>query len=130
MSANADRLIDLIEAFNARDVPRMFAGLDPEVEWQPQQAALQGDFQGHDGVMKWLADLAQVYEDGHLEIIDTRDLGERVLALGTLHFVGKGSGIETGVPVAIVADFREGLMTRLKDYGDRREALAAVGLTD
>jgi hypothetical protein len=80
--------------------------------------------------MKWLADLAQVYEDGHLEIIDTRDLGERVLALGTLHFVGKRSGIETGVPVAIVADFREGLMTRLKDYGDRREALAAVGLTD
>jgi ketosteroid isomerase-like protein len=44
--------------------------------------------------------------------------------------MARGSGIETEVPVAIVASFREGLITQLKDYGDKDEALEAVGLRE
>jgi ketosteroid isomerase-like protein len=56
------------------------------------------------------------------------DLGDQVLALGTLRVTGTGSGIEIEVPLAIVASFRDGLVTSLKDYGDKDRALAAVGL--
>ena len=48
-----------------------------------------------------------------------RDLGDRVLGLGTFRFIGKRSGIETEGPLAILATYRDGLCTHLKDYGER-----------
>jgi len=32
--------------------------------------------------------------------------------------------------LAIVATFRNGLITQFRDYGDRKEALEAVGLSE
>jgi ketosteroid isomerase-like protein len=83
---------------------------------------------GLDGVRGWLADLAEHYQDGDMHCPDIRDLGDRVLALGTLRVRGRGSGIEIEVPVAIVASYRDGLLTHLKDYGGKDRALEAVGL--
>ena len=51
-----------------------------------------------------------------------------MFALGTLRVIGRSSGIETEVPVAFVARFRDGLMTECKDYGDKSRALEAAGL--
>jgi len=34
------------------------------------------------------------------------------------------------VPLAIVASFRDGLITHLKDYGDKDQALEAAGLRE
>jgi ketosteroid isomerase-like protein len=65
----------------------------------------------------------------HSEEANIRDLENRVLALGTLHFTGRGSGIETEAPVAIVASFRNGLITDFTDYGDTDRAIEAVGLS-
>jgi ketosteroid isomerase-like protein len=52
-----------------------------------------------------------------------------VLALGTATSIGKVSGIEQQAPLAIVASFRDGRITHFKDYGDKDQALAAVGLS-
>lgn len=76
--------------------------------------------------MQWLADLAQHYKGGQIHCADIRGLEDRVLALGTLRFTGMGSGIEIEVPVAIVASFRDGLMTHFKDHGDKDKAFEAV----
>ena len=99
-----------------------------EIQFEPQQAALEGGYVGHEGVMRWVADLAEHYAGGHMDIPDIRDLDDRLLALGTLRVIGRGSGIETEVPVAFVARFRDGLMTKCKDYGDKGLALEAAGL--
>jgi ketosteroid isomerase-like protein len=138
--ANVDRFIELVEAFNRLSEAaeefnpeplRGFLGvMDPEIQFQPQQSALQGGYVGHEGVLQWLADLAEHYADGYVDYADIRDLDDRVLALGTLHFTGRASGIETEAPVAIVASFRNGLITDFTDYGDRDRALEAVGLSE
>jgi ketosteroid isomerase-like protein len=47
-----------------------------------------------------------------------------------LQVTGGGSGVTLEVPVAIVAEFREGLVTRLADYGDHQRALEAAGLLE
>ena len=60
---------------------------------------------------------------------ETRDLGDRVLAIGTVHVRGRGSGVETEVPSAGVAWFRGGKATRWEDFGDRKLAMGAAGLT-
>jgi ketosteroid isomerase-like protein len=137
---NVDRLIEAMDAFNRiggtpeafdrRALRGLLGVMDPEIQFEPQQAALQGSYVGHEGVRQWLADLAEHYGAGHLECADIRDLGDRVLALGTLRVRGRGSGIEMEVPAAIVASFRNGLMTEFKDYGPRDRALVAVGLSE
>jgi ketosteroid isomerase-like protein len=135
--ANVDRFIEvtdafnrLIRAFDLGGVDNWIGFYDPEVQFEPQQAALQGSYVGRDGLRQWLADVTEHYgPGGNLHYVDVRDLGNRVLALGTLRFTGRGSGIETEAPVAIVASFRNGLITGLKDYGDKDRALEAVGLS-
>jgi ketosteroid isomerase-like protein len=133
---NVDRFLEAAEAFNrfaaapAGDVRDFLQVMDPAVQFEPQQAALQGRYVGLDGVRGWLADLAEHYTDGHIHYPDVRDLGDRVVALGTLRVTGRGSGIEIEVPMAVVASFRDGLMTHFKDYGDKNQALQAVGLRE
>jgi len=128
---NVDRFVASAEAFNRRDL-MLFTFFDPEVQFEPQQAALQGTYVGHEGIVEWLKDLAEHYdpESGHIHLVDVRDLGDSVFATGTLRFAGKASGIQTEVPLAIVARFREGRMTHFKDYGDKAEALEAAGLSE
>jgi ketosteroid isomerase-like protein len=138
--ANVDRFIELVKAFNRlseaaegfnREALRGLLGvMDPEIQFQPQQSALQGAYVGHEGVQQWLADLAAHYATGIVKIANIRDLEDRVVALGTLHFTGRGSGIETEAPVAIVASFRNGLIIDFTDYGDRDRALEVVGLSE
>ena len=70
---------------------------------------------------------AEVFQ---VEYADVRDLGDRVLALGTLRAVGKESGVETEAPYTVVVTFRNGLVTHFIDYGDRDRALEAAGLTE
>jgi ketosteroid isomerase-like protein len=127
---NVDRFREATEAFNRRDVMDFLRFMDPEVQFEPVQAALQGSYAGLDGVRGWLADLTEHYEGGHVHYAEIRDLGDRVLALGTLRVTGMGSGIEIEVPLAVVASFREGLITHFKDYGDRDQALEAAGLQE
>jgi len=96
------------------------------------QATLQGHhYVGLDGVRAWLADMAEHYERGHVEYTEIRDLGSQLLGIGTLQVVGRGSGIEIAVPMAVVASVQDGLITRFKDYGgDKDQALEAAALRE
>jgi ketosteroid isomerase-like protein len=125
-----NRLAEAPESWQLEDVDRLLELYDPDVRFEPQQSALQGNYTGHDGIRQWLADAAEHYGAGHLHLADIRDLGDRVLGLGTLRVTGPGSGIETEVPAAIVATFQDGPITHLEDYGDHSQALKAVGLKE
>ena len=65
-----------------------------------------------------------------LDYTDIRDLGDRVLAIGTIRVRGRGSGVETNIPTAAIAEYRNGLLWRFKDYGEARLALEAAGLRE
>jgi ketosteroid isomerase-like protein len=129
---NVDRFIEATEAFNRGDLEAHLRVMDPEVQFEPVQAALQGTYAGHEGITEWFADLAEHYvlESSHVRYTDIRDLGDRVLGIGMLRFTGKGSGINTEVPLALLVSFRNGLITQMKDYGDGDQALQAAGLPD
>ncbi len=134
---NVDRLRGATEAFNRwaaapSSDPSGFLGfLDPAIKFEPVQARLQGTpYVRLDGVAAWLADLAEHYEVGRVDYVEIRDLGDRVLGLGTLRVTGDSSGIDIEVPMAVLASFRDGLMTRFKDYGDKDQALEAAGLLE
>ena len=95
-----------------------------------QFTALEGSCLGHAGVRKFLADLAEVAADAHVENVDYRDLGDRVLALGDARATAVGSRIPMDGTLAAVATFVDGRMTAYEDFGDRDTALRAAGVEE
>jgi len=129
MSANTDLFLRGAEAFNLGDDPLMEAIVDEQIELEPRRAATEGTFRGHAGVRAFLADTRESFDRFELDYPDVRDLGDgRVLALGRIRIRGRGSGVETEVPTAVIATFRDGRMTRFKDFGEHAAALGAPGL--
>jgi hypothetical protein len=120
---NVDRFLQATAAFNripavgASGIPDYLRFMDAEVLFEPHQAVLQGSYVGLDGVKAWFADITQHYEDWHVHLDEVRDHEDRVLALGSLRVTGAGSGIEFEAPLAIVASFRDGLITHLQTPG-------------
>jgi ketosteroid isomerase-like protein len=126
-----DLLKESIERFNRNDIPGVLRLMDPEIRLEHRMAELQGDFTGVDAVRSWFADIAEHFDHWRIECDDFRDLGDdRILALGTMRAVGKGSGVETEVPYTVVAEYKDGLVTHFTDYGDRQKALDAAGLPE
>jgi ketosteroid isomerase-like protein len=102
----------------------------PEVVFEPLRAGTEGAFVGHEGMRRFLADTAETFEMSNVHFTDVRDLGDRVLGIGSLHVRDRGSGVETDIPIGIVAEYRDGLLWHYKDYGEARLALEAVGLRE
>ena len=125
---NLDLMREGIESMNRRDIEAVLRGMDPEVRFEHRLAALQGSFVGLAGVRGWFMDLAEAFDSWRISCEDIRYLGDRVLALGTIRATGRESGVETELPLAIVAEYRDGLLTDFTDYGDRADALEAAGL--
>ncbi len=125
-----ERFRATIEAWNRRDIEAALQGVDPEIQFEHRLAALQGSFVGLDGVRGWFADLIEHFGARRIYCEDIRDLGDRVLALGTFRTTGRESGVETELPFTVVARLKDGLITHFTDYGDRDQALEAVGLKE
>lgn len=125
---NVERFIECVGAFNRMDIPSSLRPLDPAIQFDHRLSQLQGSYSGLEGVKTFFADVADHFDALTVDCPDVRDLGDRVLALGTTRLTGKGSGVETELPFAVVARFRDGRMTHFTDYGDRDQALEAVGL--
>jgi hypothetical protein len=75
-------------------------------------------------------DLVEHFDSWRIFCTDIRDLGDRVLALGTIRATGTESGVETELPLAIVARYKDGRLTHFIDFGDRDQALEAAGLSE
>ena len=102
----------------------------PEVVFEPLRSRTEGAFVGHEGMRRFIDDTAEMFEVFNVSYSDIRDLGDIVLAIGSIRMRAKVSGVETDVPTAIIAEFRDGLLWRFKDYGDVRSALHAAGVRE
>jgi hypothetical protein len=65
----------------------------PDVEFLPLRAATEGTYRGIAGIQKFVADTQEVFDRFEMRY-DLRDLGERVLAAGTIHVRARQSGID------------------------------------
>jgi uncharacterized protein len=123
-----------VEAANRRDVESLLEELDPEVEWHPGMPALVGGeatmYRGREGVRELWRDLYAAFVEIHVEFPETRDLGERIVAIGRIRARGKESGAETESPFAYVVEVRDGKAIRVHTYLDHTEALEAAGLRE
>ena len=119
----------LLDAQERDDVLAAIDCIHPDVDWLPLRAATEGAYHGHEGFEKFVADTNTTFEifEPHFEL---RDLGEQVLAWGTISVRGSGSGVEMDVPVGGIFDFCDGKIARWQDFGSKDKALEAVGLSE
>lgn len=118
---------DAISRGDPLDIPET---VHPEAVFEPLRSGTEGPFVGHEGMRRFIADTEEMFELFRISYTDVRDLGDRVLAIGSIRMRARESGLETDVPSAAVAEFRDGLLWRYKDYGQARLALEAVGLRE
>ncbi|MFI5250507.1 MAG: nuclear transport factor 2 family protein [Gemmatimonadales bacterium] len=118
------------EAVSRGDIEAALATLDPDIEFIPRRAAVQGVYRGYEGMRQFFAENADNFDLYHVSYQEVRDLGDRLIAFGTVHARGKESGAEVTTPTAMVATFRDGKMLRAEDFAERSEALKAAGLEE
>jgi ketosteroid isomerase-like protein len=118
------------EAVSCGDIEAALATLDPDIEFIPRRAAVQGVYRGYEGMRRFFAENADNFDLYEVSYQEVRDFGDWLIAFGTVHVRGKESGVEVTSPTAMVATFRDGKMLRAEDFAERSEALKAVGLEE
>jgi ketosteroid isomerase-like protein len=124
------------DAFNRADIEALLGELDPEVEWHPvlQVVMLGGGepsvHRGHEGVRDALRAWYEVLAEIQVTVSETRDLGERIVAIGRIRARGKEGGAPVESPAAWVFEFKNGKAVRAREYLDPKEALEAAGLSE
>jgi ketosteroid isomerase-like protein len=133
---NVDVVLQAHAAFSRGDLEGLLAEFWPDATYR---AAITqeiegdaGDFRGHDGIRRWWSDLHDLYDGLRSDVVEVRDLGERVVVVYVVQGRAKGSGLvfEDGQTLAQVVRLRHGKITEVRDYSGRSEALEAVGLRE
>ena len=107
----------------------------------PVLMATIGAAQGLRGEVRaraYTSDPASLGDYGHLhsldgrtfEVLEIRDLGDRLLSECHLRGRGKASGAETETTFAFLVDFRNGKIVRVLSFLDPKDALEAAGLSE
>lgn len=124
------------EAFNrmfTHGTGELFQLIDPEIEWIPINAALEGtSYKGEDGIRAWMEEMKREWDYFETRPEEFHDLGdERVLILGTWTVRGRGSGVQLDSEEATwLFGFKAGKIERMQTFTDRKKALEAAGIVD
>jgi ketosteroid isomerase-like protein len=121
------------QAWNRGDVDSWLESAHPEVEWF---SAIARRMEGDATVYRGRAQMRQFWDEWHsvwdltIDLSGFRDLGDTVVAFGSMRAHGKTSGIDIEGSVAYVFELEGGLGRRVRAYLDHAEALEAAGLSE
>jgi ketosteroid isomerase-like protein len=131
---NVEAFRRALDAYNRRDIDAFMERFDATVETHPLNLAMFAReatvYHGHDGIREFIRDVDEALSETQVEVLEVRDLGERVVAGGRLHARGRASGAEIESPIGWVVDFASGKVVRMRDYPDFTGALEAAGLRE
>src|SRR5918994_5118269 len=98
-----------IEAWNRGDFDAWIGAWDERAEFHPFRAQSKDHaYHGHDGLRRFVAEIAENWEEVRFELDEIRGAGEQVVALGRARARGRASGVERDVPLALVGVVRDG----------------------
>jgi ketosteroid isomerase-like protein len=129
---NVELAREVLDAVGRRDVPRLVALAQPDVEWHSFFALGQegGMYRGRDGTEQYMRDLGDALESAVVEVDDAMGVGDIAVLVGRIRTRGRGSGAESDTPAGWMLKFREGKLVRFRAFRQPKEALEAVGLSE
>jgi ketosteroid isomerase-like protein len=117
------------EAILRRDVDALGKLLAPDCEIVPPSADVeQTVYRGPDAVSRWFAEADEAWESWSSDAESVREGPDWVLGFARFRARGRESGAELDVPAAGVYRFRDGLITAIRVYTSRADALSDLGL--
>jgi ketosteroid isomerase-like protein len=128
---NVEIALAASDAWNRGDREALLALWDEEAEFYPLRAQLEGEsYSGHDGLMRFPAEMTQDFEEVRFEIEETREAGEQVVGNGRFRARGRASGVDINVPLGVINTVRRGKIVYLRFFSEPAEALEAAGLRE
>jgi ketosteroid isomerase-like protein len=129
---NVEMVADGINAFNRRDLDALAGLMTTDCAWFPAMPGIvAGDsYRGRAGLEAYLVELASTWDALRIVAEECRDLGDHVLVLGRLVGQGRGSGAPVETPIAVLQDFREGKISRVRAFLDPADAVEALELAE
>jgi ketosteroid isomerase-like protein len=119
------------DAWNRGDHDTWLAAHDEEAEFYPLRAQLEGrSYNGHDGLRRFIVEMAEEWEEVRFELDEVRDVGERVVGFGRIRARGRASGVELDLPLGGVGVVRNNRIVYVRFFSDPAEALEAAGLSE
>jgi ketosteroid isomerase-like protein len=118
-------------AFNRNDLDALLPLYDSACLWDWSHFAGWPDdpvFRGPDGLRRGWLFFREAWGDFEVELSEVRDCGDQVMCTCHMRATGEGSGVGLETTWWQVVEFRDGLITLVANYTDRREALEAAGL--
>jgi ketosteroid isomerase-like protein len=105
---------------------------DPSCEYARVTAAVDPQtYRGHDGIRRYLSDMADSWAEWRSEVEDVFEVGpDTVVATFRSRLTGKDSGVPVEARFGGVFVLSQGKILRGQVYPSRQEALEAVGLSE
>ena len=122
-----------VAAVNNRDLDSYLACCTADVRMENLNTAIEGAYEGSDGIRRFFADVLDTAPDFRITIERLESIGtDRVLGFMRLNMSGRTSGINLGsdMPSTNLYDFTGGKIKRVRIFLDRQEALEAAGLSE
>jgi ketosteroid isomerase-like protein len=118
-----------IEAIARRDLDALAELLAADCEIVPLRTAVDHTvFRGTHALTEWWAAQHDAWECMTWVLESAREGPDWVLSFGRLRARGRGSGVPLDVQAAGIIRFRDGLITSIRVYTNRADALADLGL--
>jgi hypothetical protein len=96
-----------IDAWNRHDFDAWIGAWDERAEFHPFRAQSKDHaYHGHDGLRRFVAEIAEDWKEVRFEVDEIRGAGEQVVALGRLR-AQAASGVERDVQLALVGVVRD-----------------------
>jgi ketosteroid isomerase-like protein len=125
---NVEIVRQLVRAWNDGNVDTLlrFFDHDCEVIFRPEVPE-PGPFHGHADLRRWAEGFMSAWDTHHAQVVETHDLGDRIVV--SLHLAGRGggSGVEMEETDAHLFAIRNGKIVRWQNFPDCSQALEAAG---
>ena len=126
---NVELVRRAIAAFNAREVEVLVSLCDPECDFLPFRAQLEGlRYRGHEGMRQFMHDIDEDWDTYRIDGTDFRERGDLVGVVGQVTAQGRGTGVHIESAAAFVFEVRDGLAVSIVSHSDPAAALAELGL--
>ena len=126
---NVDRALELIDAFNRRDLDAFMALTHVQIDVESRLVAMEGGYHGQ-GLRRGWESFLGAFRDYDLEVEELRDLGGVTLA----HVRGWGHGADSATPLVdfvwIPMRWRDGKLIWWRNCSTEADALAAMELSE
>jgi uncharacterized protein len=117
---------ELYDAFDRRDLPKVFSLLSPDIEIvQSEELPWGGVYRGHHGARRFFGKLGSDI-NSTLDIERMISAGDHVVAIGCTHGTANATGASYRVPIAHVWLVRDGLVMQTQFFIDHPVMLEAL----